>query len=71
MKPDERSPAPALARKVPGPDVLSSSQFISLGAAAEGAVSNFAPLYVAKRYGLPLTVARVVCELAAIGRRLG
>lgn len=72
MKPDKRrSPALARQREVPSRDVLNKPNFTTLGDAAEGAVRNLAPLYVSKRYGLPLTVARVVCELAQIGGRLG
>ena len=72
MKPDKRrSPAATSPSSIPGQNVTGTANFTSLGDAAEGAVRNLAPLYVSKRYRLPLTVARVVCELAQIGGRLG
>jgi hypothetical protein len=72
MKPDKRrSPAPAYQSKEPGHNVLKSDYFTSLGDTAEGALRGFPALYVSHKYRLPLAVARVVCELAAIGRRAG
>lgn len=70
MKPDKRrSPAAALPSSVPSNNVTSTSDFTTLGAAAEGALREFPALYIAHKYGLPLAFARVVCELAEIGRR--
>jgi hypothetical protein len=70
MKPDKRrSPAPANQSKEPGHNVCKPNHFTTLGDAAEGALREFPALYIAHKYRLPLAFARVVCELAEIGRK--
>jgi hypothetical protein len=67
-RPDMRSPAPRANAENRAEVIRNDASFTIARTEPE---ANFAPLYLARRFGLVLPLARAVAALANIGRAFG
>jgi hypothetical protein len=67
--PEMRSPARALESAMDRAEGASNASAFTI--AKPESEANFAALYLARRYGLALPLARTVAALASIGRAFG